>query len=433
MPNTGAPRPKNWNRLLILLCQLYCECFSAGVHCNAYCSCSSCYNDGSVEHQSTRNKAILDCLARNPYTFRATVVKATSTGSSYSPNMDVVEAVVRSTSTRPKTFCTCNKSRCLKVSWRLTMEWHMHRTLTLTHLQYHQKYCECFRRDDYCTGNCKCSQCQNVEGYPEREALATKKNPRSTGPSAAPGSKTARTANATETMNSQQPEESEFVSPSHNAVPMNLPGDVASTTLAFGRGVTFKKAKTEASGGGVPGAFERAMATEEAVLARRKATDGGPGSSTRQKKQKRELSLQKDLELHWSDETRDVLGTFQAMRQELLQRKQDAGLLSADIILSREYSYYDLVASAQLASVELDLADVLASVREAEGRAQSLIAKTSQQPAKENAMPKTLSQSRRAGLISEAVQDTALMRELARIIRSRAFEMSESRKDGYKL
>lgn len=237
---------------------------------------------------------------------------------------------------------------------------------------------------------------------------------------------------------------SEVFVPSHNTIPMKLPANVASTTLAFGKGSTFKKRKTEASAVGVPGAFERAMATEEAVLARRKANDAKAGNQNSPRPTRQKASLQKELERHWSEETRDVLGTFQAMRQELLQRKQDAGLLGADIVLTREYSYYDLVGSAQLASIELELADVLTSVREAENRAKRLVAIETQQEDQSNTQDSTAStenpseaqkhsQSQRAEIISKAVQDAALMRELSRIIRCRALEMSESRKGGYRL
>ena len=234
--------------------------------------------------------------------------------------------------------------------------------------------------------------------------------------------------------------------PSQNVVPMKLPSNVDSTTLAFGRGSTFKKRKTETSSGGVSGAFERAMATEEAILARRKATDIKPGSlnSPRRSREKLPPSLQRELERHWNEESRDVLGTFQAMRQELLQRKRDAGLLGVDIVLHKEYSYYDLVGSAQLASVELELADVLASIQDGKDRASSLIAKDRQERTENGANDaianaerqtsrRKLAQSERADIISETVQDAAIMRELARIIRGRALELSESRKAGYRL
>ena len=217
---------------------------------------------------------------------------------------------------------------------------------------------------------------------------------------------------------------------------MKLTTNITSTTLAFGKGSTFKKRKTESSTEGIPGAFERAMATEEAVLARRKASDTAANSSSRTKHMK-PPSLQKELERHWNEETRDVLGTFQAMRQELLQRKKDAGLLGTDLVLTREYSYYDLIGSSQIASVELELADVLGGIREAKERAQSLIAKDAQElkmgKTKGDPYVEELSPTDRAEVIAEAVQDASVMRELARIIRGRAEEMAESRKGGYKL
>lgn len=296
--------------------------------------------------------------------------------------------------------------------------------------------------------------CQNIQGHPERERLAMvaqKKAWKSGGPIAGlasgadPRKSTGRGMSASGKRNIADWQANELAKasdtvllPSQNAVPMRLSTNIQSSTLAFGKGSTFKRRKTDTSAGGIPGAFERAMATEEAVLARRKASDGTTGSPKRGK-QKAPPSLQKEIERHWNEETRDVLGTFQAMRQELLQRKQDAGLLGADLVLTREYSYYDLVGSAQLASVELELADVLSGVREAKVRARDLIAvdaqerKLSSPNVNAGSRHDELSSTHRAGIIDEAVQDTAVMRELARIIRERALEMSESRKGGHKL
>ena len=44
--------------------------------------------------------------------------------------------------------CQCKKSNCLK------------------------KYCECFQANIYCTEKCKCKDCKNFEGNPERNRVA---------------------------------------------------------------------------------------------------------------------------------------------------------------------------------------------------------------------------------------------------------------------
>ena len=166
--------------------------------------------------------------------------------------------------------------------------------------------------------------------------------------------------------------------PSMTADPMKII-NLEIVSLAFGHASTEKKRKAtyggeidhymlQTGGAGVAG-----MTAEAAAMARRRQEVQPPKKAKSQPTRDTQVAQQKELERKWAVETHDVRGTFHAMRQELLQREREAGLRDGDIALSREYSYYDLVGSAQLAAVELDLADVVASVREAGDRARTLL------------------------------------------------------------
>lgn len=414
--------------------KLYCECFSGGGFCTAYCNCRDCNNyfDGNIlsRRRFDRHDAIKTCLGKNPHSFRPGL----KSGNRIPAKMAVEEAppLVVTTAGRlyikkSDTPCNCTKSRCLK------------------------KYCECFRRDEYCSHDCKCQQCMNLPDNPTREKAAAAARKKTAARSSiaqvavvAKGFAAAGKIKPPQEVRSEARDTVTYLRtdttypPSYYAVSMTLPSGEPSATVGFGQGLTMKKQKANCSSRNeTQSAFERAMATEEAILARRQAegdantdakkTNSSNNSSTNS--QQKRSSLQAQMEEHWNEETRDVLGTFQAMRQELLQRKQDAGLLGQDIVLTREYSYYDLVGSAQLAAVELELADVLRRVRNAEGNARELIARRAQE-GKDSSVQEPLhvqkvSESPRAKVISEAAQDTAMMKELARIVRTRALDMSE--------
>jgi len=258
----------------------------------------------------------------------------------------------------------------------------------------------------------------------------------------------------------------------NGVIPMMLPGGVPSVSLAFVKAdLPAKKRKLPSEqefttvmvrvvGGG---SFE-ASSAEAAAMARRRA---GLESQQRERELKAKVANQsqamREREQHhkWAVEAQDVMGTFQAMRQELLERKRDAGLLHGDITLSREYSYYDIVGSAQLASIELDLADVVTSLREAEERAKKLIVREKKRsdaisirnaeerdPTEESLLctendsemlgeglaeetkvatsgPKSSNPEREATIL-QAAQDAAVIRELARIIRRQAKEVKAS-------
>ena len=48
--------------------KLYCECFARGEYCNAECNCKNCFN--TLNYESERQRAIRQCLERNPDSFK---------------------------------------------------------------------------------------------------------------------------------------------------------------------------------------------------------------------------------------------------------------------------------------------------------------------------------------------------------------------------
>jgi hypothetical protein len=102
--------------------KLYCECFAAHVYCTSgECGCFDCNN--LSQYEGARVSAIESALIRNPDAFTNKVTKAEKRAAMTS-----------------STGCNCKKSLCLK------------------------KYCECFFTGMVCTGECKCSNCENYMG-----------------------------------------------------------------------------------------------------------------------------------------------------------------------------------------------------------------------------------------------------------------------------
>lgn len=315
-----------------------------------------------------------------------------------------------------------------------------------------------------CSPSCRCVDCQNTQGNPEREAKIAR-NPTTASIPAQKAQLQRVTASRASVLgpgiNSSKrslPEGgeggtrgsellfkvSDMLPPSLYSIPMELPNGETCASLGFFPVGPAKKRKA----------------------GNRPEFTGAKVKST--KNSKTQALSEKELEEKWSLETQDVLGTFGAMKHELLERKRDAGLIEGDIALSlsREYSYYDLVGSAHLASVELDMVDVIASVKEAKKRARNMFAVAKTESSGESTidaakekhlrqaqMPEAMNADEASLLCAEespwekqdtssssgygdreietyviqASQDAALMRELAHIIRKRAREMSEAR------
>ena len=66
----GNKKPCHCNKSQCL--KLYCECFAAGEFCSG-CSCQNCANN--LDHEDERNKAIKQCLERNPTAFHPKISK----------------------------------------------------------------------------------------------------------------------------------------------------------------------------------------------------------------------------------------------------------------------------------------------------------------------------------------------------------------------
>lgn len=110
--------------------KLYCDCFANGEFCSQ-CNCSNCYNN--LDHEDDRQRAVRQCLERNPQAFHPKIGKGRSTG-------DITER-------RHTKGCNCRRSGCLK------------------------NYCECYEAKILCSELCKCCGFKNYEGSFERRSL----------------------------------------------------------------------------------------------------------------------------------------------------------------------------------------------------------------------------------------------------------------------
>ncbi|RWS14525.1 protein lin-54-like protein [Dinothrombium tinctorium] len=108
--------------------KLYCDCFANGEFCHS-CNCINCANN--LDHEEDRQKAIKQCLERNPHAFHPKIGKGRG---------DITER-------RHTKGCNCRRSGCLK------------------------NYCECYEAKILCSDLCKCNGCKNYEDSYERKTL----------------------------------------------------------------------------------------------------------------------------------------------------------------------------------------------------------------------------------------------------------------------
>ncbi|GMH64279.1 hypothetical protein TrLO_g14599 [Triparma laevis f. longispina] len=121
--------------------KLYCECFAIGIYCNpSICNCVLCWNN--EEGGNSRVKAVQSTLERNAHAFRAKLTGSASQSQTITNNATDISK-----------GCNCKKSGCLK------------------------KYCECFQQSIECGARCKCKECKNVKGNPEREKIMNGTSP----------------------------------------------------------------------------------------------------------------------------------------------------------------------------------------------------------------------------------------------------------------
>lgn len=129
-PNVAneMPKRKPCNCTKSQCLKLYCDCFANGEFCSG-CNCKDCYN--SLSKEKERQKAITQCLERNPEAFRPKIGKAAPV----------------SVERRHTKGCNCKRSGCLK------------------------NYCECYEAKILCSNLCKCCGCKNYEESFERKTL----------------------------------------------------------------------------------------------------------------------------------------------------------------------------------------------------------------------------------------------------------------------
>lgn len=111
--------------------KLYCDCFANGEFCYL-CNCMNCFNN--IQNEEHRQRAIKNCLERNPHAFRPKIGKAKDNSG---------EVAVR----KHTKGCNCKRSGCLK------------------------NYCECYEAKIACSSNCKCIGCRNIEDSMEKKSM----------------------------------------------------------------------------------------------------------------------------------------------------------------------------------------------------------------------------------------------------------------------
>jgi hypothetical protein len=131
-----VPKRKPCNCTKSQCLKLYCDCFANGEFCSG-CNCTNCSN--SLDKEKERQKAISQCLERNPEAFRPKIGKAIKAS--------LGEPAPESIERRHTKGCNCKRSGCLK------------------------NYCECYEAKILCSNLCKCCGCKNYEESFERKTL----------------------------------------------------------------------------------------------------------------------------------------------------------------------------------------------------------------------------------------------------------------------
>lgn len=139
-----VPKRKPCNCTKSQCLKLYCDCFANGEFCSG-CNCTNCFN--SLSKEKERQKAISQCLERNPEAFRPKIGKAV--------RASIGEPLPDSIERRHTKGCNCKRSGCLK------------------------NYCECYEAKILCSNLCKCCGCKNYEESFERKSLMQLANPTS--------------------------------------------------------------------------------------------------------------------------------------------------------------------------------------------------------------------------------------------------------------
>lgn len=139
-----VPKRKPCNCTKSQCLKLYCDCFANGEFCSG-CNCTNCFN--SLSKEKERQKAISQCLERNPEAFRPKIGKAV--------RASMGEPAPESIERRHTKGCNCKRSGCLK------------------------NYCECYEAKILCSNLCKCCGCKNYEESFERKSLMQLANPTS--------------------------------------------------------------------------------------------------------------------------------------------------------------------------------------------------------------------------------------------------------------